>query len=188
YSLGFGMSVADSSLDRMTPNVRSDLGAQFTTTPTAKNAAGDYPTLSSGKTTGPEILADRVQTMLSNGFKGVSAATVLANPDNYYIVNYFSEADYLGQGGCPPGHITGATQYTPKASLKTSAALNTLPTDEPIVVYCWTGQNSSQVAAWLNILGYEAYSLTFGVNGMVHDQLTANKWSQAAITGLPLVP
>ena len=29
-------------------------------------------------------------------------------------------------------------------------------TDMPIVVYCWTGQHSSQVTAYLNMLGYEA--------------------------------
>ena len=188
YSLGFGMSVADTSLDRWSSNVRSDLGGSFTTTSTAKNAAGSYPTLNTGKTTGQEILADRVQAMLTAGFKSIGAADVLANPTNYYIVNYFSESDYLGQGNCPPGHIDGATQYTPKADLKSSAFLNTLPTDMPIVVYCWTGQNSSQVTAWLNILGYEAYSLRFGVNGMVHDQLMGSKWSTGAITGLPLEP
>ena len=188
YSLKFGMSSADTSLDKWSPNCRSDLGGNFTTTATAKNAEGDYPTLSTGKTSGSEILADRVQAMLDAGFKGKSATDVLANSSTYYIVNYFSETDYLGQGDCPPGHIDGATQYTPSTDLKTSAFLNTLPTDMPIVVYCWTGQNSSQVTAWLNILGYEAYSLKFGVNGMVYDQLTGSKWSTAAITGLPLVP
>jgi 3-mercaptopyruvate sulfurtransferase SseA len=126
--------------------------------------------------------------MLAAGFKRKSSADVFQDPSQFYIVNYFTEAQYLGNEGCPPGHIPGATQYTPKSSLHTSEFLNTLPTDEPIVVYCWTGQNSSQVAAWLNILGYDAYSLTFGVNGMVYDQLTMSKWSQNAIYGLPLEP
>ena len=188
YSLKWGMSCADSTLDRWTTNCKSDFIGSFTTTATALNAAGDYPTLSTGLQTGQEILAERVQTMLTNGFKAKSATDVLANPSSFYIVNYFSEADYLGQGGCPPGHITGSYQYTPKTSLSTAAQLKNLPTDKPIVVYCWTGQNSSQITAFLNILGYEAYSLRFGVNGMVYDQLTANKWSAAQITGLPLVP
>lgn len=189
-SLKFGMSSADSTLNKMSPNCKSDFVGSFTTTPTAKNAAGDYPVLSTGKTTGPEILRDRVDAMLAAGFKGKSAADVLASPTDYYIVNYFSEADYLGQGGCPPGHIDGAIQYTPSTDLATSAFLNTLPTDKPIIIYCWTGQNSSQVTAWLTVLGYEAYSLKFGVNGMVHDQLTGHKWSISAIAQglLPLVP
>jgi rhodanese-related sulfurtransferase len=190
YSLKFGMSSADSTLDKWSPNCKNDFLGSFTTTPTAKNAAGNYPVLSTGKTTAAEILRDRVDAMLTAGFKGKNAADVLANPSNYYIVNYFSETDYLGQGDCPPGHIDGAIQYTPATDLKTSAFLNTLPTDMPIIIYCWTGQNSSQVTAWLNVLGYEAYSLKFGVNGMVHDQLTGHKWSTAAIAQglLPLVP
>jgi rhodanese-related sulfurtransferase len=186
YSLLFGMSSADTLHDRWTNNCNSTMAGNFTTTATAKNAAGDYPTLSTGKTTGPEILRDRVDAMLTAGFKGKSAADVLANPSSYYIVNYFSETDYLGQGDCPPGHIDGARQYTPSSSLQTTEFLNTLPTDQPIIIYCWTGQNSSSVTAFLNMLGYEAYSLKFGVNGMVHDQLTGHKWSSAQITGLPL--
>jgi rhodanese-related sulfurtransferase len=190
YSLKWGMSCADSSLDRWTANCISSYAGSFTTTATAINAAGEYPTLDTGKKTGEEILAARVDTLLlKKGFRSISAADVLANPSDYYIVNYFSEDDYLGLGACPPGHINGAYQYTPKSSLKSTAQLKNLPTDKPIVVYCWTGQTSSQVTAFLNILGYEAYSLRAGVNGMVHDQLTGSQWSEAQITPvLPLVP
>ena len=189
YSLKWGMSCADSSLDRWTANCVSSYASSFTTNATDLNAAGDYPTLSTGKKTGEEILAARIDTVLHTGFKSKRAVDVLASPSDYYIVNYFSESDYLGQGNCPPGHINGAYQYTPKSSLKSTAQLKNLPTDKPIVVYCWTGQTSSQVTAFLNILGYEAYSLRAGVNGMVHDQLTGSQWSEAQITPvLPLVP
>jgi rhodanese-related sulfurtransferase len=191
YSLKWGMTCADTSLDRWTSGTSSAYASSFTTTPTALNAAGEYPTLSTGKKTGEEILAARVDAMLAAGYKSKSATDVLANPSNYYIVNYFSESDYIGQGNCPPGHIDGAYQYTPNSSLKTTAQLKNLPTDKPIVVYCWTGQNSSQVAAFLNVLGYDAYSLGRGVNGMVYDQLLpgGTKWSASQITSvLPLVP
>ena len=43
--------------------------------------------------------------------------------------------------------------------------LDTLPTDKPIVVYCWTGQTSAQVTPYLRILGYDAYSMLYGMNG-----------------------
>jgi len=189
YSLKWGMTCADSSLDRWSSHTGSAYASSFTTTATALNAAGEYPTLSTGEKNGEEILAARVDAMLTAGFKSKSAADVLASPADYYIVNYFSESDYLGQGNCPPGHINGAYQYTPNSSLKTTAQLKNLPTDKPIVVYCWTGQNSSQVTAFLNVLGYDAYSLSWGVNGMVYDELTGSKWSAAQITPvLPLVP
>ena len=186
YSLKFGMSCADTTLDRWSSNCNSAYETHFTTTATALGAAGSYPTLSTGQTNGAEILADRVEAMLTAGFKGINASDVLANPDDYYIVNYFGESDYLGNGDCPLGHINAAFQYTPAQSIQTREDLATLPTDQPIVVYCWTGQTSSQVTAFLNILGYEAYSLKFGVNGMVYESLEGHKWSEAQITTLPL--
>jgi rhodanese-related sulfurtransferase len=181
YSLKFGMSSWHSDFDRWSNGTNSGFAGQFTTTATAKGAKGEYPTLTTGKTTGKEILDVRVQDVLDNGFKSISAADVLSNLSDYYIVNYFTEAQYSGAEGCPPGHITGARQYTPKSSLQSTTDLSTLPTDQKIVVYCWTGQNSSQVTAFLRVLGYDAYSLRFGVNGMVHDQLTSSKWDAATM-------
>ena len=35
--------------------------------------------------------------------------------------------------------------------------------DKPVVVYCYTGQTSSQTTAILRLLGYEAYSLSGGM-------------------------
>ncbi len=183
YSLLFGMSSWNADFDSWTNNCNSGFEGQFTTNATALNDAGDYPTIETGEETGEAILKARVDAILAAGFKGKSASDVLANPGDYYIVNYFTQDQYTGQEGCPPGHIQGAYQYTPKASLSTTAQLKNLPTDKPIVVYCWTGQNSSQVTAFLNVLGYEAYSLKFGVNGMVHDQLTGHKWDPNTMIG-----
>jgi rhodanese-related sulfurtransferase len=192
YSLKWGMSSADTSLNRWTSNIGSAYTGDFTTTATARNAAGDYPTLNTGKESGPEILRDRVDAVLAAGFGAMrkTSTDVMQDPSQFYIVNYFSETDYSGNGNCPPGHIIGATQYTPSSSLNTSEFLNTLPTDQQIVVYCWTGQNSSQVAGWLRVLGYDAYTLASGVNGMVYDQLPdfGGRWDQDEIYGLPLGP
>ena len=49
------------------------------------------------------------------------------------------------------------------------------------MVYCYTGQNSAPVAAYLRILGYNAKSLKFGANGMIYDDMTKSKWSENAI-------
>ena len=40
---------------------------------------------------------------------------------------------------------------------------STIPTDKPVVVYCYTGQTSSQTVATLRMLGFEAYSLAGGM-------------------------
>jgi rhodanese-related sulfurtransferase len=181
-SLKFGMSSWNSTLSgSWDNNVSSEFGSHFTTSATEiPDMDRAYPTLSTGKTTAEEILMARVETMLEGGFKGIDASVVLGAKDDYYIVNYFSADDYAGNGACPAGHVEGAYQYTPKASMLTSALLKSLPTDQTIVVYCWTGQTSSQVTAYLNLLGYTAVSLKFGANGMVHDQLTGSKWTDAA--------
>jgi rhodanese-related sulfurtransferase len=144
--------------------------SQFTATPADKGPQGSMPVLSTGKTTGQEILDARVTAVLTDGYgaASVSNTTVFANLGNYYIVNYWPADQYAD-----PGHIPGAMQYTPKASLKLAVDLKTLPTNKAIVVYCYTGQTSSFVAAYLRLLGYDAKSLLYGGNGMIYDIMVA---------------
>lgn len=40
-----------------------------------------------------------------------------------------------------------------------------LPKDEDIVVFCYNGQSSMQIAMVLNLQGYSAYSLLDGIGG-----------------------
>ncbi len=145
--------------------------AQFVTTSTPKAAAGELPVLSTGKKTGQEILEARVAAVLAEGYSAasVSNATVFGALSNYYVVNYWSAAHYA------LGHIPGAMQYEPKQSIKLAADLKTLPTNKPVVVYCYTGQTSSFMAAYLRLLGYDAKSLLYGVNGMSYDMMVANQ-------------
>jgi len=144
----------------------------FETKDNPKPAAGSLPTLSTGKTTGKDILEARVNALLSSAdpFGDVKIAwnTVTGALSNYYIVNYWSKTDY------DKGHLPGAIQYTPKADLKLSAFLKTLPTNKPVVVYCFTGQTSANVAAILKLLGYDAKTLLYGVNIMNYDWMKNN--------------
>jgi rhodanese-related sulfurtransferase len=75
-----------------------------------------------------------------------------------FVINYWSMSDY------EVGHIPGAYQITPKAW--TADIFETLPADQPIVVYCYTGQTGSQVSSALSILGYEAFNLLYGIYGI----------------------
>ena len=140
--------------------------SQFTTTATAKGPAGELPVLATGKTTGQEILEARVTAVLAEGFTPgtVTNTTVFGNLEGYYIANYWPANHYAD-----PGHIPGAMQYTPKESLKLAADLKTLPTDKPVVVYCYTGQTSAFVMAYLRLLGYDAKSILYGTTGMIYD-------------------
>ncbi len=181
-SLLFGMSSwCTATSGSWNGGIGNALGAGAeTTNNNASLTTHTVPTLSDDVAT---VVADRVAAMLAGGFKGIAYTDMLANGlENYFIVNYFGEADYLGAGTSGvPGHIPGAFQFTPYASMGVDQMLGNLPTDMPIVVYCWTGQHSSQITAYLNMLGYEAYSLKFGSNALFHDNLTAHKWSAAAI-------
>jgi rhodanese-related sulfurtransferase len=161
--------------------------SQFTTTATAKNVAGEMPVLTTGKTTGQEILEARVAAVLTEGFTPASVTNkaVFDNLGGYYIVNYWPAAHYDD-----PGHIPGAVQYEPKASIKLAADLKTLPTDKPIAVYCYSGQTSAFLAAYLRLLGYDAKSLLYGCNGMIYDIMVTKKlttFNEAQIMGYEYV-
>jgi len=172
YSLKFGMSAWHSDFDIWSLKTSSDYAGQFVTDAApAKPEFAGYPELDTGEADGPAILGARLAEVLDAGGKFITIADLFAAPDDYFVINYWPEEEYLD-----PGHVDGAYQYTPKASLHTGADLGSLPADMPIVVYCYTGQHGSQVTAWLNILGYEAYDLKFGTNGMIYDQMTKKTW------------
>jgi len=60
------------------------------------------------------------------------------------------------------GHIPGAVNI-PLSSLFTEDNLAKLPEDRQIVVYCYTGHTASQATALLNVNGYDAVCLTWGM-------------------------
>ncbi len=118
--------------------------------------------------------------MLANGFKGETAANVLTNPGNYFINNYWTTTDVQTYG-----HISGAYRVNP-LTIENNEIKNLNPA-KTIITYCWTGQTSSMVTAYLNILGYNALSLKFGANGLINDDLLLNKWVISESKDFPLV-
>lgn len=136
------------------------------------------PILYTTATDGAAILKERVQAMLDNTAWSVKNPDVLASPENYQINNYFSEGDWNGFG-----HFKGAHRLNP-LTLNGSQVFNLDP-NQTIVTYCYTGQTSSIITAYLHVLGYDkAKSLLFGMNGLQnsHSQwtdnsnITANQW------------
>jgi rhodanese-related sulfurtransferase len=146
--------------------------SQFVTTDTPKGAKGAMPKLSTGKKTGLEILEARVAAVLTEGFTpaSVTGSTVFGSLSSYYIVNYWPVAQY---SDAALGHIPGSMQFTPKESMKYTADLTTLPTNKTIAIYCYTGQTSSFLAAYLRLLGYDAKSVLYGTNAMIYDKMVA---------------
>jgi len=66
------------------------------------------------------------------------------------------------------GHIPGAVNI-PLISLFTDDNLAKLPKDRLIVVYCYTGHTASQATALLNVNGYNATCLTWGMCSWTKD-------------------
>lgn len=141
------------------------------------------PDWTSTLTDGAEILKDRVETVVAEGFKTVTASDAIEHPGNYFINNYFSETDYTGFG-----HIAGAHRINPLL-LSDESVLNIDPTAK-VVTYCYTGQTSAVITAFLRVMGYDAYSLTFGMNGLFNSNpsWTSNQWGgDSNPADLPLV-
>lgn len=156
-ALKWGMSGWNAQFDKWTANCK-DLTTEANWTADA-TAAGTFeaPDWTSPTTDGAALLKERVEAAVAAGFKTASNADVLANPGNYYVNNFFSEAHYTGFG-----HVMGAVRVNP-LSLDNCSSLDP---DSKVVTYCYTGQTSAVITAYLNVLGFEAYSLTFGMNGM----------------------
>jgi len=52
-------------------------------------------------------------------------------------------------------------------------SLQTLPNDQPILIYSGDGQLSSCMAAYLTLLGYNVKTLLFGANQLLYYRLAA---------------
>ncbi len=152
--------------------------ASWTMDATAPLMDYDYPTITSSAT-GAELLAERVAAMTANGFQGVNASDVLASPTTYSINNYWAQTDVDHYG-----HIVSAVRNNPM----TLAADNFKHNDpsKTVVTYCWTGQTSSMITAYLTVLGYNAKSLKFGSNTMIYSELESHKFAPPAVD-LPVV-
>jgi len=130
----------------------------------------DIPELETGLEDGAAILDFQLTNSVLDGLNGVNNTDVLASPGSYDIYNYWAKTDWDHYG-----HIAGAYQLTPgELGLESLDMLDPSATN---VVYCWSGQTASLIAAWLNALGYDAKTLKFSANGMIYDTLESHKWT-----------
>ena len=98
--------------------------------------------------------------------------------DGPYIISIRKAEDYA------IGHVPGAVNL-PASVLFKPETLATLPKDNKIVPYCYTGHTGSQVTAMLNICGYDVINLTWGIMGWTKDPNVANKQFSNPSTDLP---
>ncbi|MDM8529357.1 rhodanese-like domain-containing protein [Anaerolineales bacterium HSG24] len=113
--------------------------------------------------TGVILAANDVQmsadTYFSGGTKNIAAADLFDNlndgdsSNDPFVIDVRNAEDYA------LAHVPDAVNMSVKTMF---SELANIPADMPVVVYCYTGQTSSQAASTLNMLGYAAQSMKFG--------------------------
>jgi rhodanese-related sulfurtransferase len=174
-NLKFGMCgwTSDQSVNlaKWDNGINNDFAGWMSTQTYTSTQTQAGPSLNTGKSDPKDILMARVRSHFTAGWKTITAQALFnaveldGKADDYFIINYFNEAEYNA------GHIPGAVRFQPKQDFRLDQKLHLLPTDKKIVVYCYTGHTSAQVIAYLNALGYDAYTLVFGVNGMCYENV-----------------
>ncbi len=146
--------------------------ANWTNAAAPANSTFENPTFTSTSTDPAEILKARINQVIADGFKRVTPAQALENPGAYFVNNFFSQEDYLNFG-----HIDGAFRIRPMLVGEGQMSFND-PSKE-IVTYCYTGQTSGAITAFMRVLGYDAHSMVFGMNKLYHsnEAWTANRWT-----------
>jgi rhodanese-related sulfurtransferase len=170
-ALKWGMSGWNATFDKWTANCKDLKSDANWNADIVTSSTFGTPILTTGLTTGPEILKKQVETVVAAGFRSIAPAEVLATPANYFINDYVSAAQYSGFG-----HIKGGYRINPL--LMTDGTISNLDPSKKIVTVCLTGITSGSITAWLNVLGYDAYSLLWGMNGLTY---TNPFWTSPAV-------
>jgi rhodanese-related sulfurtransferase len=92
--------------------------------------------------------------------------------EDFFLMDIRLPADYCA------GHIPGAVNI-PFLDVAKPENLAMLPIDRPILVICYTGHTASQINAILNMLGYNAWTLRFGMTSW-RDETSTAVWSSDA--------
>ncbi|MFC2020846.1 rhodanese-like domain-containing protein [Chloroflexota bacterium] len=145
---------------------------------TEANSAGSYsyPVLDNTSFTGEAAIVEAAAATVSP--KYITAADLnmkIADNEDMTILSVRSAEHYA------VGHIPGAINI----GLGTLADnLNKLDPDAPVYVYCYTGHSAAQAVALLQMLGYDAYSLMFGMCSWTSDtSVNMDKCFKAASVG-----
>ncbi|MFC1926137.1 rhodanese-like domain-containing protein [Chloroflexota bacterium] len=142
-------------------------GDEDTTTPAPTKAPTAQPTAAPTATPAPTAAAVEefdIVLAAATSYMGDRAGNMkasdlhmrIADDDAPYIVSIRSADHYAA------GHIPGAVNIT-------FGELTTLPKDEEILIYCYTGQSGSMAAALLGVLGYDVQNLKHGMSSWSTD-------------------
>jgi rhodanese-related sulfurtransferase len=145
-----------------------------------------------------EITIYRIKEVIKNGFKSnINYAENFSSEvkSKHLKICYGYRTLYESVplvGGV--GHAEGTIMYYDNArfELRSTNSLQTLPADQPILIYSGDGQLSACVAAYLTVLGYNVKSLLFGANQLFYSFMTTgrlldDKFKPEEINNYPIV-
>jgi len=131
------------------------------TTANTPSKTYDFPTLdNTSSTDAGDIIDAAVATVTTKYISATDLNLLIAEDEDMTILSVRSAADYA------VGHIPGAINI---AIGDLADELDNLDPDNPVYVYCYTGHTAAQATALLNLLGYDAYSLSFGMCSWTSD-------------------
>jgi len=137
-------------------------------TETKANAGGTYgyPEIDNTTSTDADaIIKAAAMTVSSKFILATDLNMKIAEGEDMTILD-IRKADYYAAG-----HIPGAINFGISALVDN---LNKLNPDAPVYVYCDTGHWAAEAAALLEMLGYDAYSLKFGICSWSPDETINN--------------
>jgi sulfur-carrier protein adenylyltransferase/sulfurtransferase len=133
-----------------------------------------------------ERMATAADDYFSAGIKDITAERLYAeltdaDTTQPYVISVCQLADDSLRG-----HIPGAHHWDPASLIRNR---DQLPANKKIVVYCYTGQLSSLCAAVLNLAGYDACTLRWGLCAWTADTAKIGMgggWYHASVGHQPL--
>ena len=123
----------------------------------ANTASGsyDYPELDNTTSSdADDIIEAAVETVSPKYITAADLNINIAEDEDMTIISIRSADDYAN------AHIPGAINLGLSSLVDN---LSKIDPDVPVYVYCYTGHSAAQAVALLNLLGYDAYSLKFGM-------------------------
>ncbi|GAF67917.1 unnamed protein product, partial [marine sediment metagenome] len=128
---------------------------------------GFAPQISSLETN-QNAIREAAEIVFEDGTRFMTADVLYENlndgdPDNDpTIISLRSAEDYA------KGHVPGAIRMDIK-TLFAAEGLAAIPPDRAVVFVCYTGQSASRATSALNMLGYDAFALKFGMSAWTGD-------------------
>lgn len=181
YNLLFGMSGWSNNPEVYVRRFDPSAVPDYPVVTEATQATGNYPL--------PKPLADTVQgalqAALKDGPKYVQVKALYENLNDGDTNNDPFIIDVRAAEHYAKGHIKGAVNMNPK-EMWDAATLAKIPSDRQVVVYCYTGQTSAQVAMALRALGYDAWSMQFGMQmWSANPEIAVNRFDPSKVPGYP---